>query len=352
MARIGLVLEPLDLLFFRDGRPFEAGIRVGSTSIFPQTLAGALRTALLSRAGCDFAALSEATKRGKSLSDALAEQSGALADIAPVSVGGPWFLRDKQPLVPMPASLLREEEDGEVVRLAPLRDELPGWTPEEPGMLPLWVRSPARAERLSGYLTIDGTDRFLRGEVPEPKHIVRADALFETDNRTGIVVDAGTLTVETSMIYSADYLSLKRGVSLYAELSGPEPILTEAFAEETAVPFGGQGRYVRIRRCEPEQWPQHRTGGAGSLLLLTTPGLFTAGWRPPGLDIVAAAVPGQAAVSGWDLARGGPKPTRFAAQAGSLYFCRGNMTQKESLCDGEDAALGWGHCLQGVWDYA
>lgn len=27
--RIGLILEPLDVLFFRDGRPFEAGIRVG-----------------------------------------------------------------------------------------------------------------------------------------------------------------------------------------------------------------------------------------------------------------------------------------------------------------------------------
>ena len=40
-SRIGLILEPLDVLFFRDGRPFEAGIRVGGQAIMPQTLAGA-----------------------------------------------------------------------------------------------------------------------------------------------------------------------------------------------------------------------------------------------------------------------------------------------------------------------
>jgi CRISPR-associated protein Cmr3 len=70
--RIGLILEPLDVLFFRDGRPFEAGIRVGGQAIMPQTLAGALRTALLDRAGCDFQALGAAIQGGASFAEALA----------------------------------------------------------------------------------------------------------------------------------------------------------------------------------------------------------------------------------------------------------------------------------------
>jgi CRISPR-associated protein Cmr3 len=350
-ARIGLILEPLDLLFFRDGRPFDIG-GVGSTTILPQTVAGALRTALLERAGCDFGALGQATRTGKSFAQALAEQSPDLAGIADVSVGGPWFLRDEQPLVPAPASLLRDD-NGEITRLAPLRDALPGWTPEEPGMLPLWTRSRARAERFSGYLTLAGADRFLSGEVPACNDIVQPSDLFETDSRTGIVVGSQTLTAETGMIYAADYLALKPGVSLYAELAGPEATLAGAFAEESAILLGGQTRYVRVRRRpEPVHWPRCRTGPTGSLLLLTTPAPFAAGWRPSGVDILAAAVPGHVAVSGWDLARGGPKPTRFAVQAGAVYFCRGAAPDRDSLNEGDDALLGWGRFLEGGWDYA
>ncbi|HEY1259911.1 MAG TPA: type III-B CRISPR module-associated protein Cmr3 [Stellaceae bacterium] len=350
-ARIGLILEPLDLLFFRDGRPFDIG-RVGSTAILPQTVAGALRTALLERAGCDFGALGRATRAGKSFAQALAEQSAALAGIAEVAVGGPWFLRDGEPLVPAPASLLRDD-NGEFARLAPLRDALPGWNPEEPGMLPLWTRSRERTERLAGYLTLAGADRFLLGGLPARDDIVQASDLFETDSRTGIVVGGETLTAETGMIYAADYLALKPGVSLYVELSGPEATLAGSFADEAAIPLGGQTRYVRLRRRpEPVTWPRCRTGRGGSLLLLTTPAPFAGRWRPSGLDIVAAAVPGHVAVSGWDLARGGPKPTRFAVQAGAVYFCRGAAPDRDSVGEGDDALLGWGRFLEGGWDYA
>jgi len=356
--RVALALEPLDLLFFRDGRPFEAGIRVGATTIFPQTLAGALRTALLERAGCDFDALARAARKGKSFAQALAEQSTDLAVIATISVGGPWFLRNGQPLVPAPASLLHTDEN-KIVRLAPLREPqpgrepLPGWSPEAPGMLPLWTCSRGKTERLSGYLTLDGVARFLGGGEPTTEQILQPTALFETDTRTGIVVGAETLTVETGMIYSAEYLALKPGVSLYAELFGPEPALAEAFANETAIPLGGQNRYVRVRRLSaPVEWPRQEGGGAGLLLLLTTPAPFAARWRPPDVNLVTAAVPGHVAVSGWDLARAGPKPTRFAVQAGSVYFCRDPTPDPESLCDGEDALLGWGRFLRGIWNYA
>jgi CRISPR-associated protein Cmr3 len=350
--RIGLVLEPLDLLFFRDGRPFEAGIRVGATTIFPQTLAGALRTALLERAGCDFAELARAIRAGKSFLQGLSEQSVDLAAIALVSVGGPWFWRKGQPLVPAPASLLRHDT-GEILCLAPLREHLPGWTPEEPDMLPLWTRSGGKAERLSGYLTLDGTERFLAGSRPEAEDVVRGDELFDTDIRTGVVIGADTFTVEAGAIYSAEYLALKTGVGLYAELSGLEGVLQDAFAADSATRLGGQMRYVRVRRLQkPVQWPRVQSGGSGPLLLLTTPAPFVAHWRPPNLSLASAAVPGHVAVSGWDLARDGPKPTRFAAQAGSVYFCRGTAPERQSLCDGEDALTGWGRFLEGVWDYA
>jgi CRISPR-associated protein Cmr3 len=350
-TRVGLELEPLDLLFFRDGRPFEAGIRVGSTTIFPQTLAGALRTAVLAANGCDFVALGKAVQAGKSFAEALSVQSPGLAGVAALSVAGPWFMKETEPLVPMPASLLRDEE-GQIIPLKPLRNGLPGWAPEHPGMLPLWTRSRGKAERLSGYLRLAGINRFLRGSEPRQRDVVGSEDLFETDSRTGIVVAPRTLTVETGLIYAADYLALRPGVSLYAELLGPEAALAQVLTAETAIPLGGQGRYVRVRRlAQPVEWPHQSRDGAGSLLLLTAPAPFAAGWRPPGLELVAAAVPGHVAVSGWDLARRGPKATRFAVAAGAVYFCRDSAPMRESLCEGDDAAVGWGSFLQGVWEH-
>jgi len=352
-VRIGLILEPLDVLFFRDGRPFEAGIRVGGQAIMPQTLAGALRTALLDRAGCDFRALGVAIQGGASCAAALAAQSAELATIADVSARGPWFYREEEPLLPVPSDLMRAE-DGSFARLKPLRSALPGWLPEEPGLLPLWISSNARYERASGYVTVAGTTRYLSGEVPRSDEIVGADELAANDSRVGIVIGSGSMTTERNLIYAAEYLALAPGVSLYAELTGPEAVVDSAFTTETAIPLGGQSRYVRVRRRASVDWPTPTTGGEGRLLLLTAPAPFSARWRPDGLDLVAAAIPGHVAVSGWDLARRGPKPTRFATAAGSVYFCRGlpEFASRASLCEGDDANLGWGSFLEGVWHYA
>jgi CRISPR-associated protein Cmr3 len=321
--------------------------------ILPQTLAGALRTALFDRAGCDFEELGAAMQGGASFAGALAAQSPEFATIAEVSASGPWFYRKDEPLLPVPADLMRAQ-DGSLARLKPLRGMLPGWLPEEPGLLPLWIRSHARYERASGFLTITGIAGYLEGDIPKSGEIVGFDKLAVHDSRVGIVIRSDSMTTERSLIYAAEYLALAPGVSLYAELTGPELVLKTAFIAETAIPFGGQRRYVRVRQRAPVDWPTAPAGDEGRLILLTAPAPFSAGWRPEGLDLVAATVPGHVAVSGWDLARRGPKPTRFAASAGSVYFCRDfpEIGDRTSLCDGEDAALGWGSFLEGVWHYA
>ncbi len=71
-------------------------------------------------------------------------------------------------------------------------------------------------------------------------------------------------------------------------------------------------------------------------MILATPGLFSRGWLPPGVDpstrrlvgdgviaeVVAAAVPRHELISGWDLANHAPKPARKVAPAGSCYWFR------------------------------
>ena len=66
--RVGLCLNPLDVLFFRDGRPFEAASRAYGGLPLPRTFAGALRTALLQQAG--FNLVVPATRRGRQVARA------------------------------------------------------------------------------------------------------------------------------------------------------------------------------------------------------------------------------------------------------------------------------------------
>jgi CRISPR-associated protein Cmr3 len=357
---IGLLLEPLDVLFFRDARPFTASSRGASGLPAPQTLAGALRTALLEQAGCDLSRL-----RGGTFADAVRASCGPdhhwLGDVA---VRGPWLARrradrpeDLEVLTPVPATLhtRKKQPDGRLYPLRPLRTgELPGWRPGEgrSELRPLWLRERLATEPAEGYLTPAGLRAFLRGEEVTGAEVVRRGELFDFDHRTGIGIEPDRLSAQESLIYGASFLALREHVALYAEVVVPDEHVG-VLASLSVLSLGGEGRRVRISAVPRFSWPE--VSGLGkSLVLLTTPGLFRGRWRPDRLPgpLAAAAVPGALAVSGWDLARGGPKPARFAAPAGSVYFLDGALDglPPDSLCDApEDRLQGWGCCLKGVW---
>ena len=360
-ARAGLLLTPLDTLFFRDGRPFEAASRAASGLPVPQTLAGAVRTWLLREAGCDFEKLGKDVKEGACFSKATEAQGEDVGSIGRMRIRGPWFaLNDgndgsPEPLVPVPATLRELEGEKEPVRLDPLKRGLPGWRPPEEGMLPLWVRDPRPSKRIEGYLTWSGLAQYVEGDVPSREEILSPDSLFGFDHRTGIAVDPHRLSTLEGMIYAVSLLVPKPGISLYAEVTAPEEALNLLSRSSVPIPFGGEGRRVIVRRIKAVTWPgKPSPSSGGTTLLLTTPGLFDAPhWRPATLSPVSAAVSDYLSVSGWDLARGGPKPNRFAVAAGSVYFVHQPIQPSpETLCEGEDAALGWGAFVEGVWNHA
>lgn len=368
---ITLALEPLDVLFFRDGRPFAPGAVLTSGRPVPQTLAGALRTWILEAKGCDFKALGEAVRKGQSFGEALAAQSSALGALADMAIRGPWFTCNGQPVVPVPATLRRIERDNDhperIVRLNPFKDPMPGWR-SELGEKPLWWRGKGRLNPLGdAFLTMAGLAQFLNGKDPQPETVLRD--LLAYDRRVGIQIASATQTVVDGALFSAGFLALKPGVGLAAEIRLPKETGLEIPAA-TVLPLGGAGRRVAVTRREPLAWPRpqkHTAPAKHRLLLLTTPALFEANeaqnaWKPPGLQPKAAAVPRPEPVSGWDLALRGPKPLRFAVPAGAVYFldspagAHDAMTTDSwvsgSLCTGETAAAGWGAFIEGVWDYA
>jgi CRISPR-associated protein Cmr3 len=383
---IRLCLEPLDVLFFRDGRPFTAASHGKSGLPMPQTLAGAILTALLQRYGRSFdpTALKDNPPNGF---EELVSRAQAPPWVGRVAVRGPWLARldaDGEPevLLPAPAALRLDKKPQPAGHrrlhlLSPLsrHRQVPGWSPPAPGMRPLWLAQRDRTEAADGYyLTPEGLRRFLAGEIPGEQDLVVKDKLFGFDDRTGIGVEPDRLTAAESLLYSASFLALRAPytarerheeprsvpqVVLYAEVAPPPEgveAVRAAFRDAPPLPLGGEGRRVRVEPVLRSPWPE-QTPAAGRqrpFLLLTTPGFFETAWRPQCLagNLVAAAVPGSVAVSGWDLATGGAKPTRFAAAAGSVYFLDAlpEHLPPDSLCDAaKDRQQGWGGYLQGVW---
>jgi len=369
MKPIGFCLQPLDVLFFRDGRPFTGSERSVSGLPLPQTLAGTIRTALLRLAGCNFGRLRQEIETGQSFAQAVTQACHQEHHwIGQLAVRGPWLARQEnetdnfEVFVPVPASLHQEkhQQSGCLHRLFPLPiGQLPGWNPpqEQQGLRALWLKHPSPTEPATGYLTSQGLRRFLAGEEVTSKDVVAPDDLFGFDYRTGIGISPDRLVAEESQIFGRGFLSLKKNVFLYAEIKVPADAPAEAlFDQIKTLTLGGEGRYATLNRLpSPFAWPDNNLPKENKkpLIMLTTPCPFQAGWKPRMLDgrLVAAAVPGSIAFSGWDLARGGPKPTRFAVPAGSVYFLDSLPDNlPDALSDlPEDRVQGWGCYLKGVW---
>lgn len=369
--RIGLHLDPLDTLFFRDGRPFGAATKASGGLPTPQPLAGALRTALLAQHGFDFRRFSQLRRQPKpgAIRDHL-DGCGAPQHVIATSFRGPWLaLADKEriePLLPVPANVVRQstkngkEEKGSWHLNRLHGSELPGWAPDSlHGLRPLWRKDEAPdAKHPGGFLTLTGIKHYLRGEALNDDFWLKDSDLYDFDNRTGIEIDPSSLTGIKGQIYGIRLLTLKphfkgKEVCLYAEMLPPA---AGELSVPELVPLGGEGRYVAVRKREAVCWPDHGSDSR-SLWLLATPAFFPGKSPLPDVKpgkLLAAASGHPVAVSGWDIARNGPRPTRFAVPAGSVYFVDGPFNPAhQSLCaDSEDVAQGWGYALRGSWNHA
>jgi CRISPR-associated protein Cmr3 len=357
MTGLSLLIEPLDVLFFRDGRPFEATDTAVSTVPRPQTVAAAIRSFLLERVGVDFDRFARDITAGATVSEAAASQSTEARSIFSMAFKGPWFCNaarrsERRHFVPVPADL-HVTSEGKVVRLLPMLKPPPGWKPLEPGMLPLWHKGSARTKRAEGYIDLAALKIYLAGGAPDARELISEGDMYLRDRRTGISVDAETGSAKEGLIYGIDLLTLKQGMALYIELDAAANSVCDIFNATQVLSMGGEGHRVRVTAVEKANWPRTVQVPSGRrAAVLTSPGIFDTGWRPSGLKPLAAAVPGAIAVSGWDMARGTPKPNRFAAAAGSVYYLDGPAPDTGvpgSLCSGEDGLSGWGTYVEGVW---
>ena len=183
------------------------------------------------------------------------------------------------------------------------------------------------------WLTASGWKRYLCGEtIDTDTSLARSEELWRQEMRVGIGLDALQGRAADGALFSMETVSLRKvehrssdgrqcDVGFLVETDGAW------FPELLTLRFGGDSRGAVSRRVEadipqPDYDAIARDGRCR--LILTTPGVFTRGWQPTGTTgedtalhfelhgvkgrLTCAAVPRAEVISGFDVAKGMPKP--------------------------------------------
>ena len=209
-----ILLEPTDVLFFRDGRPM-GGASAGHGAAWPlPTVINAAFHAALHRA--EFAGVHE-HRRGRSGSyeETRDRKFGSLVTAGPFPVHGAdqWFF-------PRPADAAAPQSSA--VTLTPT-NSLGHSSLPAPLRFPVGSTTPPSKEKTAAWWRSSAWQAYLEGRnLTEDSHFL-ADADFaDTESTYGIGMDSETGTVAESQFYSAHYLRLRDGWNLGVFATAPD----------------------------------------------------------------------------------------------------------------------------------
>lgn len=362
MNRHLITFEPLDSVFFRDGRPYTHGEsdQANIPSLFPPnaaTLIGALRAALARSLGW---------QGDGDWPVAIKTRLGDGLDLAELRFRGPLLLRNRKPLFPAPSNLVRDKHNKTALLTpGPKQEcdlgqvhlpELPAGTQGEGWKIlsDTWVD----AGTLAGLLT---------SEVPKPDSLLSRKSLWKEEPHVGIARDAETRTTGESALYSPRHVRLATDVALGLEAEGLETAFCNLLGKRMQ-PLGGEGRSAWIELCETTPVlppaPALRPLENGfltyavhvlsplSLRAAPEPGRAVSGL--PG-TLVSACLPRVQMRGGWDSLHRTPLPLKARLTPGSVLFMKCEAAEADRLralhnaCIGTCPAWGDGWIALGTW---
>ncbi|MDO5067809.1 MAG: type III-B CRISPR module-associated Cmr3 family protein [Propionibacteriaceae bacterium] len=156
------------------------------------------------------------------------------------------------------------------------------------------------------------------------------------DERVQVAIDPARRAVAEGMLFTVEFRAWELGRSS-TDLTQFELVVDSSEHPMGIAHLGGEARPVVLSTLQEDlPLPDQELADAltrATLLrcILTTPAMFTDGWRPQWLftdsplaaanpRLVAAAIGAPEALSGWDHAARGPKPARRLVPAGSVLF--------------------------------
>jgi hypothetical protein len=384
--RVTLFFEPLDVLQFRDHKPFDMGSHAVARTIFPQppTFRGALRTLLFRHLGARF----DDPDEHFGLAEEHAWARGWLGGRTrhgSLAIRGPLVARRTiagaiEPLFhpPRDAKKVRPGETGTSLRFQLLRPQplsALGTTTapqrlrwrgdrcvEQTGDLP-WLHfeseKPTEEHEENTYWTVAAAEDYFQltrdadlreEELAPPLRGNNGPLLIRPENRVGIARNGATLTAEDHMFYvtspfrAAPDVGFAIDVEVPAE-RGERPLHALRALDAAITTLGGKGHRARVRLLETQALVEDSLVISNTevprKIWLQTP--LPLSGPLPGNTLVVAERP--VPIGGFDLARAAPRSLRPALPAGSIIHLPAGAELPVSI---DDSRTGYGFALAGA----
>ncbi len=387
MAPTDLLLRGQDGHSFKDGRGWYSSEtrRAGTLDWpFPSTVLGALRTGWGRSLEASDPSLS---LDRRSWPERTAEVAlHAMLPLRRRADGSAWSRADRMWPVPLDALYARGAES--IERLCPRPATVPsmgrdlGSDEEQRARERLWrprrrcAEKPVPAPR---WWPDPDFEAWLRGEEVAAHRPADYVALTQGNrSRVHVSLDAETGTAREGALFSLDVVEPWSRCASGAPLWEWAMALRASFPEDTAgiasqpLFLGGDGGLTHAGACPAGLLaaPDFQDRPCPGLrLVLVTPACFERGWLPDGFDateeetfegqlsgidgtlVLRAAITGRALhVSGWDVARGEPKPTLRLVPPGSVYFFQKKSAEPITAAELQSLWLGQigGHTTKGM----
>ena len=348
-----LFIDPVDTLILRGNKLFGDPGSFGESLVppWPSVAAGALRSALLTYRGWDPVRFGRGEIDDPELGTPARPGSFAVVRFQ-------LALRNEDgtaiPLYGAPADLSvtrRNSGDGlEVRRIRPCSTAHEIQTSAITSSLAV-LAEPHRSKLLSGlWLKAEGWAQHLGDSAVNAQHLVESVDLWKLDTRIGIALDPKKRRAADGALFTSQGIAFRKseqarrdgckgkdgigqGVGFLASVTGV------TLPDALTLRFGGDGRAAlatQIPFSEPQVDYAEIANSGRCRLILATPGLFQHGWLPTGAmangrdlrfdlhgvrgRIICATVQRAEVVSGFDIAKGRPKPAQRVAPTGSVYW--------------------------------
>ncbi|MFZ2969463.1 MAG: type III-B CRISPR module-associated protein Cmr3 [Sulfuricurvum sp.] len=313
-------IKPTDTLFFRGGKPFNAGLDSWSDSSFlphPSVIWGAMFSVLF--------------KEGKV----------TVADKETLEIKNIYLYNEKQTtiLIPAPLDIFVDKEDRNYIA----KYEKVEFLSNYPFEVVSKIDTEEEVKPLENhFIDINSLyEHYVRG-FSKNLILYNFEDVFTADYKIGIAIDKSKRTAKEGMLYRIDLTQFHDEWSFLVEYES-----TIEFKSNGILKLGGEGKNATYQNIdEPiglksakvtkKRMDERLKDKRYFKVLFKTPTYFKCGWEPAQAGLVCANVGKYLSIGGWDMETKNHKPMKRYVPAGSVYVFKKEEGVKTPIFQSED----------------